>query len=126
MANKIPITYFLESPTNQFDLSYEPTTAILLEKIKSVAILLGDISDIKDGIIQGKVADRLFLDEPLDGFSKPLLFGEDVTKYVIRFNNKWVNYNPSEMMRLEVKRRGVGVRHGLWMRTPEIFERLKY
>lgn len=29
------------------------------------------------------------------------------------------------MMELEVKRRGEGVRHGLWMRTPEIFERPK-
>jgi len=28
-------------------------------------------------------------------------------------------------MQLEVKRRGVGVRHGLWMRTPGIFERPK-
>ncbi len=125
VALKIPVTYFLESPTNQFDLSYDLATASLLKKIKSVSVRLGDISDIKDGIIQGKVADMLFLDAPLDGSSKPLLFGEDVTKYVIRFNNKWANYKPSEMMRLEVKRRGVGVRHGLWMRTPEIFERPK-
>ncbi len=57
--------------------------------------------------------------------SKRLLFGGDVKKYTIRFNNNWVNYEPHEMMRLEVKRRGPGIRHGLWMRIPEIFERNK-
>jgi len=124
-ATRIPVSYFLESPSNQFDLSYEPSTVNLIEKIKSLSIPLGDISDTKDGIIQGKVADRLFLDNPIDNRSKPLLFGEDVTKYFIRFNGNWVNYKPSEMMKLEVKRRGEGVRHGLWMRTPGIFERPK-
>jgi len=121
----IPTSYFLNSPSNQFDLSYNPLVANLLEKIKSQSIPLGKISEIKDGIIQGKIADRLFLDKPLDDDSKPLLFGEDVTKYSIRFNENWVNYKPTEMMQIEVKRRGEGVRHGLWMRTPEIFERNK-
>lgn len=122
---EIPVDYFLNSPNTQFDLSYDPKTSSLLDKIKSQSITLGEIAEVKDGIIQGKVADKLFLNQPLDGKSKPLLFGEDVTKFSIRFNNNWVNYSPSEMMRLEVKRRGHGVRHGLWMRTPEIFERNK-
>ena len=125
MATRIPLSYFLESPSNQFDLSYKPSISNLLKKIKSESIPLSDISDTKDGIIQGKVADKLFLVNPIDDYSKPLLFGKDVTKYIIRFKNNWVNYKPSEMMQLEVKRRGVGVRHGLWMRTPEIFERPK-
>ena len=116
-AIEIPLSYFLNSPNNQFDLSYQPSISKLLDKIKDQSISLGKISQIKDGIIQGKVADKLFLDEPLDNNCQPLLFGEDITKYSIRFNNKWVNYKPNEMMRLEVKRRGPGVRHGLWMRT---------
>lgn len=124
-AIEIPVSYFLNSPNTQFDLSYQPSISKLLDKIKAQSISLGKVSEIKDGIIQGKVADKLFLDDPLDNNSKPLLFGEDITRYSIRFNNKWVNYKPDEMMQLEVKRRGPGVRHGLWMRTPEIFERKK-
>ena len=124
-SREIPISYFLNSPNNQFDLSYEPQISNLLEKIKSQSVDLGSIAEVKDGIIQGKVADKLFLDHQVDSKSKRLLFGEDVTKFTIRFNNKWVNYKPDEMMRLEVKRRGPGVRHGLWMRIPEIFERNK-
>ncbi len=125
LAINIPVSYFLNSPNNQFDLSYNPSTARLLGKIKAQSIILGEISEIKDGIIQGKVADKLFLNNPLDSDSKPLLFGENITRYSIQFNNKWVNYKPSEMMRIEVKRRGEGIRHGLWMRTSGIFERPK-
>jgi len=123
--SEIPVTYFLNSPSNQFDLSYNPRISNLINKITSKSISLGEISEIKDGIIQGKVADKLFLDKRLDNDSKPLLFGEDITRFSIKFDNKWVNYKPDEMMRIEVKRRGPGVRHGLWMRIPEIFERTK-
>ncbi len=124
-AFEIPITYFFNSPSNQFDLSYDPKIANLINKIKSNSLSLESISETKDGIIQGKVSDKLFLDMPLDKDSKPLLFGQDINRYSIRFRNKWVNYKPNEMMRLEVKRRGPGVRHGLWMRRPVIFERNK-
>lgn len=86
---------------------------------------LGKIGDVKDGIIQGKVADKLFLKKPIDKKSKPLLFGEDISKFNINFNNNWVNYKPEDMMAIEVKRRGEGIRHGLWMRTSKIFERNK-
>jgi len=124
-AFEIPIKYFFNSPSNQFDLSYDPKIANLINKIKSNSLSLKSISETKDGIIQGKVSDKLFLDMPLDKDSKPLLFGEDINRYSIRFRNKWVNYKPNEMMHLEVKRRGPGIRHGLWMRTPIIFERNK-
>jgi hypothetical protein len=124
-AFEIPITYFLSSPSNQFDLLYDPRISNLINKIKSNSVPLEKISEIKDGIIQGKVADELFLNKQLDKASKPLLFGKDINRYSIKFRNKWVNYKPIEMMRLEVKRRGPGVRHGLWMRTPVIFERNK-
>ncbi|MCD4653612.1 Eco57I restriction-modification methylase domain-containing protein, partial [bacterium] len=123
--SKIPIGYFLNSPNNQFDLSYDLTRVKLIEKIKEYSIELSMISNTKDGIIQGKVADKLFITRPYDEDSKPLLFGQNISKYLIKFNNIWVNYKPTEMMQLEVERRGEGIRHGLWMRTSEIFERNK-
>ncbi len=125
VSNTIPISYFLNSPNSQFDLSYSPIKADLLTKIKLLTVPLGDIGDVKDGIIQGKVADKLFLKKPVDTQSKPLLFGEDINRFNISFNDNWVNYKPSQMMAIEVKRRGEGVRHGLWMRNPAIFERKK-
>jgi len=124
-AIEIPVSYFSNSPSNQFDLSYHPFTASLLEKIRSQSVSLGGIGEIRDGIIQGKISDKLFINQPIDEKSKPLLFGKNITKYSIRFNDNWVNYKPGEMMRLEVERRGSRVRHGLWMRVAEIFERNK-
>lgn len=120
-----PFTRFENSANCQFELSYNNTVFEIIEKIKTKSCFLGDIAEVKDGIIQGKVADKLFLQQPIDNKSKKILFGKDINRYKISFNNNWVNYKPDEMMELEVIRRGEGVRHGLWMRDPAIFERHK-
>ena len=122
---KIPVSYIKLTPSTQFHLNFNIAKYRLLEKIGSRAILLEEISDTKDGIIQGKVKDELFLNEPLDQDSKPLLFGENIKRYKITFDNNWVNYKPDQMMELELIRRGDGVRHGLWLRNPAVFERPK-
>lgn len=120
-----PFARFENSANCQFQLSYINGLFEIIEKIKTNSCLLGDIAEVKDGIIQGKVADKLFLQQPIDNKSKKILFGKDIIRYKISFNNNWVNYKPKEMMKLEVIRRGEGVRHGLWMRDPAIFERNK-
>jgi len=121
----IPKSHFLNSLNNQFDLSYNPNNTHTQEAILSRTVPLEKIAEIRDGIIQGKVADKLFLDRPIDNNSKPILYGENIKRYSINHSNNWVNYKPDEMMRLEVERRGAGIRHGLWMRNPDIFERDK-
>lgn len=121
----IPISYFIDSHNSQFDLDYDPKIGMFMEKIRHRSIQLGNIAEIKDGIIQGKVADKLFLKQLINKYSKKLLFGKNITHYKIKFDDNWVNYKPDEMMELEIMRRGGGVRPGLWMRKPEIFERNK-
>jgi type I restriction-modification system DNA methylase subunit len=121
----IPVTYFLLSPSAQFDLNFTPAKLELYRKIKANSVELVTISETKDGIIQGKVEDHLFLRAKQDSDSKPLLFGEDVHRYLVKFRKNWVNYKPAKMMALEIERRGEGVRPGLWMREPRIFERPK-
>jgi type I restriction-modification system DNA methylase subunit len=121
----IPVSYFELSPSAQFDLNFTPSKLALYRKIKANSVELVRISDTKDGIIQGKVEDHLFLRAKMDSHSELLLFGENVKKYSITFGKNWVNYKPDEMMSLEIERRGVGVRPGLWMRESRIFERPK-
>ena len=121
----IPVSYFQLSPSAQFDLNFTPAKFELYRKIKANSVELVRISETKDGIIQGKVEDRLFLRAKQDADSKPLLFGEDVGRYSVKFRKNWVNYKSEEMMALEIERRGEGVRPGLWMREPRIFERPK-
>jgi hypothetical protein len=50
-----------------------------------------------------------------------MLVGEDVTRYEITYAGRWVNYQPDEMMRIERKRDGGGLR----LRERYIFERPK-
>lgn len=117
----IPIRYFLSSPSKQFDLGYDPKIELLLNKIIDKAIKLGQIADTKDGIIQSKIPDKLFLKEPKNKNSKKLLFGKNITRYNIEFDSNWVNYSPKEMMEIELGRGGGGLR----LRVKEIFERNK-
>ncbi|MBN2379046.1 N-6 DNA methylase [candidate division WOR-3 bacterium] len=121
----IPISYFELSPTSQFDLNYDSKKYLLVKKIIDRSVKLYCISETKDGIIQGKVEDQLFLKTKLDDCSRPLLFGKDIERFRITFNENWVNYKPKEMMKLEMQRVGEETRPGLWMRKPKIFERPK-
>ena len=125
MPIQIPAGYFVLSPTSQFDLNYNPAKHRLLSKIGLNSVALESISDTKDGIIQGKVADKLFLKARQDRDSKPLLFGANISRYKISDMGDWVNYKPHEMAEEEARRRGKNARPGLWMRTPSIFERPK-
>ncbi|MGE4194666.1 MAG: TaqI-like C-terminal specificity domain-containing protein [Pseudodesulfovibrio sp.] len=103
----------------------DPKDADIYSRVKTKSVQLGDIAEIKDGIIQGAVADLLFLDEPEDECSKKLLFGGDVHRYSIQWSRKYVNYNPDELMKIEIERRGPKKRPGLWMRNAGIFEKKK-
>src|SRR5206468_663486 len=57
----IPVAYFELSPSAQFDLNFTSAKLELYRKIKANSVELATISETKDGIIQGKVEDRLFL-----------------------------------------------------------------
>jgi len=121
VSNTIPISYFLNSPNSQFDLSYLPVNANLLLKIKLQTVPLGDVGDVKDGIIQSKIPDALFLKEKINEKSKKLLFGKDIVRYMITYHDNWVNYDPLKMKKIEMRRNGGGLR----LRKKEIFERKK-
>ena len=121
----IPVEYFTSSPSMQFDLAYDEATFKLVKKIQNKSIQLENLTETKDGVIQGAVDDLLFINVPQDSKSKPLLMGKDINRYSLSFNNNWINYKPAEMMTIEKKRVGSGKGPGLRMRKPEIFEREK-
>ena len=114
----IPITYFKDSPNNQFDLNYSLSKSEILNQLLKNTIKLGEISETRDGIIQSKIPDVLFLTEKENEYCEKLLFGKDISKYELNFNNNWVNYQPEEMMKIEIERGGGGLR----LRVREIFE----
>lgn len=117
----IPNTYFTNSPNKQFDLNYSENKSNLIERIRETSKKLGEISDTRDGIIQSKIPDVLFLTSKENKFCKKLLFGKDINRFQLDYNGNWVNYQPDEMMKIELKRNGGGLR----LRTKDIFEREK-
>jgi type I restriction-modification system DNA methylase subunit len=121
-AKEIPYSYIELSPSAQIDLNFNQEKYRIIRKILSASTTLETIAETKDGIIQGKVGDKLFINERIDEDSKPLLFGENIHRYQINYGYNWANYKPKQMMTLEIQRRGKGVRPGLWMRDPSIFE----
>lgn len=118
---QIPITYFSNSPNSQFDLNYSTGKSDLIDKIRFKTIPLGNLSETRDGIIQSKIPDVLFLSKKENKFCKPLLFGKDINKYELNYDNNWVNYQHEEMMKIELQRGGGGLR----LRTKDIFEKEK-
>jgi adenine-specific DNA-methyltransferase len=92
-----------------------------VDKIRENTVLLSGISDTKDGIIQSKIPDKLFLTANENEFCKPLLFGKDINRYELNYADNWVDYQPDEMMKIELARDGGGLR----LRVKSIFERDK-
>ncbi len=117
----IPISYFLNAPNKQFDLDYSLSKSNLVDKIRENIVLLSCISDTKDGIIQSKIPDKLFLTKDENKFCKPLLFGRDINRYELNHAVNWVDYQLEEMMKIELARHGGGLR----LRVKSIFERDK-
>ena len=96
-----------------------------LRTVQAHSVPLGEIADVRDGVIQGTVGNVLFADSPKRAAKpKPLLTGRDVIRMKIVPHSRWIDYDPARMNALEEARRGTRA-NGLRMRTPEVFERPK-
>jgi len=96
-----------------------------LRTVRAHSVPLGEIADVRDGVIQGTVGDALFANSPKRAANpKPLLTGRDVTRMKIAPHSRWIDYDPARMNALEEARRGTRA-NGLRMRTREVFERPK-
>ncbi len=96
-----------------------------LRTVRAHSVPLGEIADVRDGVIQGAVGKELFVSSPERAANpKPLLTGRDVVRMKILPAARWIDYDPPRMAALEAAR--VGTRPpGLRMRTPDVFERPK-
>ena len=96
-----------------------------LRTLLAHSVPLGEIADVRDGVIQGTVGEELFPDSPDRAANpKPLLTGRDISPMKISPHSRWIDYDPVRMNALEEARRGNRA-NGLRMRSPDIFERPK-
>ena len=66
----------------------------------------------------------MYLDNNANKFCKKLYFGKHLSRYCLKDTEKWINYQPEEMIIIENERKN-GKRPGLWMRDEKIFNREK-
>ena len=96
-----------------------------LRTVQAHGVPLGEIADVRDGVIQGAVGRELFVNSPERAANpKPLLTGRDVVRMKILPASRWIDYDPPRMAVLEAARLR-GRLPGLRMRTPDVFERPK-
>jgi len=94
--------YFLSTPQNIFNFYINIETSELLEKIKSNAShKLSDFIDFFRGIEFGYSSDYVY--ENKEGNRKPLIAGRCFSRYVIKFENKFVKVNFSEPSNFKTK-----------------------
>ena len=97
----------------------------VLRTVRAYSVPLGEVADVRDGVIQGAVGKELFLKSPDHAANpKPLITGRDVSRMKILPAARWIVYDPPRMNALEAVRIGNRL-PGLRMRTPEVFERPK-
>lgn len=96
-----------------------------LRTVRTHSIPLGEVADVRDGVIQGTVGSELFVSSPKHAANpKPLLTGRDISAMKITPHSRWIDYDPVRMNALEEARRGSRA-NGLRMRSPDVFERPK-
>ena len=117
---------FLASPGSCISFAAGRTETTVLEALAKLSVALGQIADVRDGIIQGAVGPELFLGSQLkpDPRCKPVLSGHMITPYSCQWQGEYIWYDPARLTELE-NARTVGRGRGLRLRNPAIFERPK-
>jgi len=115
---------FQKDAERRFIISQEDNSNDLLAKINVNSVKLGEIAEVRDGVVAGRIKDLLFHKEKINSFCKPLLFGNDINRYQKIFSNNYIDYRKVYMVKKE-EERAKGKRIGLWMRNQNIFYRFK-
>jgi type I restriction-modification system DNA methylase subunit len=107
-----------------FRLEINEDIETLIKKIELDTVPVKQIAEVKDGIVAGSIKDILFVKQKINENCQRLYFGKNLSRYYLGETDIWINYQPVEMMKEEVSRKG-NKRPGLWMRDTKIFLREK-
>ena len=105
-----------------FVLSFSVSIRSIESKIRKNSVELQFICLVKDGIIAGRIKELLFVPKKKNEYCKPLVFGDDMGRYLLAWKGRYVDYRPELMKKEERKKVGKDKGLGIRLRVPEIFE----
>ncbi len=91
-------TVFYSIPEYMFRLELNEKTIPLIEKINSKSIKFGKIAVISWGARGVPVSD-FHLDKPINDLCKMMVKGENIGRYSLNYNGKWLLYDLSKLYR---------------------------
>ena len=100
--NSIAQSDYLKVDQNRFFLGNKNIMGAVA-KIEKDAVLLGKLCAIKNGVNTGNAADVLLSDSKKNNNYRKILEGKDINRYFMRWNNLWINYDPSLKKRIDLK-----------------------
>jgi hypothetical protein len=80
---------------NVFTISSDKKSQNIISKINNNTSRLEEICEIKAGIHNGNIRDKLIKTTKENDFCKPLLIGSDIGRYSKTWNGLYINYNPN-------------------------------
>ncbi len=94
----IPQIVFYSMPEYMFRLELNEKTIPIIEKINSNSVKIGKIIVASWGA-RGVPSDQFHLDKPINELCKQLVKGENIKRYRLSYNGKWLLYDLEKLYR---------------------------
>jgi hypothetical protein len=126
IVETVDINTMLAASNSFISFAAGRTETLAVAALEGISTPLGEIADIRDGIIQGAVGAELFIGNQTqsDPRCKPVLFGHMIEPYSCRWQNEYIWYDPIALTELE-NSRTQGRGRGLRLRSADVFQRPK-
>ena len=101
---EVPQRAFLRTPNNMFRLDLKKPMLDIIQVIDDHSVRLGDLCYAVIGAVPhhtdtGRSKDALIFNEPTTAQSKPYLEGKEIDRYSLRWQGRYLSYEPEEMHR---------------------------
>jgi len=137
-ANMIPQRSYLTTSSYIFNVKQRMDLGEIIQRIRVRSVKLGQVCDVKDGIILGDIKDLFLSNKRTDKRYEKWLEGNEVSRYLIEWTGRYICYDKSlideelKRKREKAKRKAVTSadfeklsRSGIWLRNPEVFRQEK-
>ncbi len=129
IENKITQNYFLANPNCEISIISSDSQSIIdkLRVLKSINFYF----TLKNGLNPGNIKHILISDNHETEKHKPIIWGKDISKYIINWSGKFINYDEHLIEKIDLcdvkSKEGMNKQNRIdfALRSPELFEKKK-